>query len=243
MKVAYKILPNLINYQKYINLQNFLVNLKTTNKTQTDLILCTQHTPTYTLGRRLRPDTQELKKLTSLGADYLETARGGKITFHGPGQLLVYPILNLKNFKLGVRDYVSNLENSIISTCGDYNIKAEKGAETGVWVENDRKIAAIGIQVQRYITSFGFGLNCNTDLKWFDHIIPCGLVGKSATSISKELSTNVEIESIIPVYLKNFKKEFLIKNNVDLDEKNEQSLSSLELVDHVLNNEIDKFLN
>ncbi|CAJ0908145.1 13477_t:CDS:2 [Entrophospora sp. SA101] len=138
------------------------------------------------------------------------TLRGGKITFHGPGQLVCYPILNLNNFKLSVRSYVASIEKLIIDTCSEYKIKARTTKDTGVWVENE-KICAIGIQVQRFITSHGFALNCNTDLRWFNHIIPCGIEGKSVTSITKELNkrggeTNQEIsvEQVLPILFKKF---------------------------------------
>ncbi|CAJ0914933.1 15660_t:CDS:2, partial [Entrophospora sp. SA101] len=146
----------------------------------------------------------------NISNDICKNRLRGKITFHGPGQLVCYPILNLNNFKLSVRSYVASIEKLIIDTCSEYKIKARTTKDTGVWVENE-KICAIGIQVQRFITSHGFALNCNTDLRWFNHIIPCGIEGKSVTSITKELNkrggeTNQEIsvEQVLPILFKKF---------------------------------------
>ncbi|RKP33320.1 hypothetical protein BJ085DRAFT_6404, partial [Dimargaris cristalligena] len=151
-----------------------------------NLLLLLQHPPTYTLGRRdLNADPmEERRRLEELGATLYQTKRGGQITFHGPGQLVGYPIIHLRDIHLGVRDYVCAIEKTIIGACSQFGVKAHSSEDTGVWVGNN-KIAAIGIHVQRYITSHGFALNCSTDLDWFNHIIPCGLVGKGVTSITK----------------------------------------------------------
>ncbi|CAG8500837.1 5470_t:CDS:2 [Ambispora gerdemannii] len=178
----------------------------------TDILLLLQHSPTYTTGRRDKRSTGagggssskedlinnvgiEEKRLREFGAEYFETLRGGQTTFHGPGQLIGYPILNLQNYKLSVRCYVAAIERVIIETCAMYGIKAQTTEHTGVWA-NGEKICAIGIQVQRYITSHGFALNCNTDLSWFDHIIPCGLIDKKMTSIAKQIAKQQQIEFV-----------------------------------------------
>ncbi|KAG0274428.1 putative lipoyltransferase 2, mitochondrial [Linnemannia exigua] len=178
-----------------------------------DLILLVEHTATYTNGRRNRGahgiSDQEALRLQNLGAVYVESLRGGEITFHGPGQLVAYPILDLKPIKLSVRCYVSYLEKAIIATCAELGIKAVTTENTGVWINDQKKIAAIGVHVQRYITSHGLALNCNTDLGFFNHIVACGLTGKETTSLSKELNDpSVTVQAVIPKFLKGFGATF-----------------------------------
>nr|CAG8502347.1 5838_t:CDS:2 [Entrophospora candida] len=130
--------------------------------------------------------------------------------FNEPSSDIIILLQHPPTYTLSVRSYVASIEKLIIDTCSEYEIKARTTKDTGVWVENE-KICAIGIQVQRFITSHGFALNCNTDLRWFDHIIPCGIEGKSVTSITKELNkrggeTNQEIsaEQVLPILFKKF---------------------------------------
>ncbi|CAG8536576.1 11254_t:CDS:2, partial [Diversispora eburnea] len=163
-----------ISYIKALNLQRFLVQSKL-DSISSDFLLLLQHPPTYTTGRRDLNNN-----------DNKETLRGGQTTFHGPGQLVGYPILNLRNFGLSVRNYVCAIEHVIIKTCETFNINAQTTEHTGVWIDNE-KICAIGIHIQRFMTSHGFALNCNNDLSWFDHIIPCGLEDKKHTSLTKEI--------------------------------------------------------
>ncbi|XP_072032930.1 octanoyl-[acyl-carrier-protein]:protein N-octanoyltransferase LIPT2, mitochondrial-like [Amphiura filiformis] len=171
------------------------------------LILC-EHNPVYTIGIRTTdyPLVEE-ERLKKLGAEFYRTDRGGLITFHGPGQLVAYPILNLNNYKKSIRWYVCQLETCIIKLCKEYGIKGETSPHTGVWVR-DNKIAAIGIHSKRYITSHGLALNCNTDLKWFNHIVPCGIVGKGVTSLTRELNHEVTIADAIHVFVKCFSEQF-----------------------------------
>ncbi|KAK3825286.1 MAG: hypothetical protein J3Q66DRAFT_277869, partial [Benniella sp.] len=178
-----------------------------------DLILLVEHLPTYTNGRRNRGersiDEQESTRLERLGATYVESLRGGEITFHGPGQLVAYPILDLKPAKLSVKCYVSYLEKAIIATCAEWGVETITTENTGVWINDQKKIAAIGVQVQRYITSHGLALNCNTDLDFFKEIVACGLVGKETTSLSKELKDpSINVEKVIPTFLKGFGATF-----------------------------------
>ncbi|KAI8358093.1 putative Lipoate-protein ligase [Mortierella sp. GBAus27b] len=174
-----------------------------------DLILLVEHSPTYANGRRNRGERavskEEAARLERQGAIYVETLRGGEITFHGPGQLVAYPILDLKPAKLSVRCYVSSLEKAIIATCAEWGIKAMTTKNTGVWINDDKKIAAIGVQIQRYITCHGLALNCNTNLDFFKEIVACGLVGKETTSLSRELNDpSVNVQKVIPTFLKGF---------------------------------------
>ncbi|KAG0056522.1 putative lipoyltransferase 2, mitochondrial [Gryganskiella cystojenkinii] len=179
----------------------------------TDLLLLVEHPPTYTNGRRNRGaqaiSDKEVARLQKLGATYVESLRGGEITFHGPGQLVAYPILDLKPMKLSVRCYVSYLEKSIIATCADLGVKAITTDNTGVWINDQKKIAAIGVHVQRYITSHGLALNCNTDLKFFKEIVACGLTGKETTSLAKERNdTSMDVQTVIPSFLYAFVSTF-----------------------------------
>lgn len=167
-----------------------------------------EYNPLYTVGIRNRGYTEDdISALKETGAEFYKTNRGGLITFHGPGQLVAYPILNLRNFQPSVRWYVCQIEKMIIRLCAEFGIKGETSPDTGVWV-NDKKICAIGIHGSRYVTTHGLGLNCNTELNWFDHIVPCGIEGKGVTSISKELDADVRIDDVIPVMKKAFKEEF-----------------------------------
>ncbi|ORZ04814.1 putative Lipoate-protein ligase [Lobosporangium transversale] len=178
-----------------------------------DLLLLVEHTPTYTNGRRNRGaqaiSHKEAERLQSLGATYVESLRGGEITFHGPGQLVAYPILDLKPIQLSVRCYVSYLEKAIIATCAQWGIKAITTENTGVWINDHKKIAAIGVHVQRYITSHGLALNCNTNLNFFKEIIACGLEGKETTSLAKELDdSSISVQKVLPTFLKGFGATF-----------------------------------
>ncbi|KAJ1984344.1 hypothetical protein H4R34_000719 [Dimargaris verticillata] len=166
-----------------------LPNLPLRSSPIPNLLLLLQHPPTYTMGRRDWKQNRiaEREKLEQLGAAFYQTKRGGQITFHGPGQLVGYPIFFLKDFQLGLRQYIESVENALIKACREFGISAERTADTGVWV-GDSKIAAMGVHVQKFVTSHGFALNCNTDLGWFAHIVPCGLVGKGVTSITDQCS-------------------------------------------------------
>ncbi|KAL0143760.1 lipoyltransferase 2, mitochondrial-like protein [Mucor lusitanicus] len=193
--IGYLTLPGLVKYDAALELQSYLVSRRhkiTQNTLETsepaDMICFLEHPPTFTAGRRIRGKTEqeEEERLKKLGADYYETMRGGQITFHGPGQLIAYPILDVRDYQLNVRCYVSRLEKTIIDCCAKYDIQANTTENTGVWVGQDKKIAALGVHLQRYVSSHGLALNCNVDLNWFDQIVPCGLSDKGVTSITKE---------------------------------------------------------
>ncbi|XP_034004154.1 putative lipoyltransferase 2, mitochondrial [Trematomus bernacchii] len=187
---------------------------------QSHALLLVQHPPTFTTGLRCLPYPPPLLEgLRQTGAEVQRCSRGGLITFHGPGQLVCYPILHLGSFKKSVRWYVCELEQTVLSVCRRFGIEASTSPHTGVWV-GDNKICAIGIHCGRYVTSHGFALNCNTDLSWFDHIVPCGIEGKGVTSLSAELQRDVSVEEAIPVLLEAFRERF----NVSLSDV---SLTSL----------------
>lgn len=199
-RVAY---CNALQIQQQYTRQHF----DSSSRTPNTILLC-EHDPVYTTGIRRAPyPAEEEQRLRELGAKFFRTNRGGLITFHGPGQLVCYPILNLGCFKKSVRWYVCELEKTVIRMCDKFGIKASTSVDTGVWVGNN-KICAIGIHCGRYITSHGLGLNCNTDMSWFDHIVPCGIVGKGVTSLSQELDRDVTIEEAAPVLLQAFSEQF-----------------------------------
>lgn len=198
-----------LNYGESLKLQKSISDrlIKGDEKFKNVLIL-TEHNPVYTIGIRTKNySIDDEAKLRNLGAEFHKTNRGGLITFHGPGQLVAYPIINLKNFDPSVRWYVCHIEKTIINLCKKYGITARTTEDTGVWVDN-RKICAIGIHASRYITTHGLALNCNVDLTWFKHIVPCGLEGKEVTSLSKELNKNVSIEDSTPEFLASFQEIF-----------------------------------
>ncbi|KAL6958764.1 putative lipoyltransferase 2, mitochondrial [Sarracenia purpurea var. burkii] len=168
--------------QKYgtgLKIQTYLSSLvKDPAKNVTGYLCIIEHQPVYTTGVRHREYGSDIEhRLTNLGAEFYRTKRGGLITFHGPGQLVVYPILNLAHFQPKVKWYIESLEKVIIDVCKHYNLTAYTTPDTGVWV-NEKKVCAMGIRVSQYITTHGIALNCNTNLSWFEEVVPCGLVGK-----------------------------------------------------------------
>ena len=171
-----------------------------------DTVLFVEHPPTYTLGRRgTNVDLLSSKeKLEVLGASLVEVDRGGQATFHGPGQLVVYPIIDLRQWGGGPVKYVRTLESILISVLDGYGIKSGLiDGLTGVWVD-DKKIAAIGVKISRGVTMHGFALNISTDLSWFDHIVPCGVRDKGVTSMEELLGDKVNVEGVIYSMVKQF---------------------------------------
>jgi lipoate-protein ligase B len=149
-------------------------------------LVLVEHLPVYTFGRRVRPEhlLVAAEELSVRGAQLVESDRGGDITFHGPGQVVGYPVLDLKRRAIGPNEYVRGLEETLIRALDRFGIVAERSAgRPGVWVGNS-KIAAIGVRLRGGITTHGFALNVNTDLSWFQAIIPCGLSGAGVTSIA-----------------------------------------------------------
>jgi lipoyl(octanoyl) transferase len=174
----------------------------------------------------------ELEKLKSLGASVEYSNRGGLITFHGHGQLVAYPILNLKNYSPSIKWYVCQLENTIVNLCSNsYKLKANRLCNigyTGVWV-NDQKLAALGIHCTRYITYHGIALNCNTDLTWFNHIIPCGIEDKKVTSLTKILNRNIGVNDVIDDFVKEFANLFSASIDCKTKEETNSLIQNIEL--------------
>jgi lipoyl(octanoyl) transferase len=167
-------------------------------------LLFVEHPHVYTLGKS--GDEKNLlvndDQLSQKNATYYKINRGGDITYHGPGQLVAYPILDLDNFFTDIHKYLRLLEEAIILTLNDYGIKAERSTgETGVWLDTDnklkaRKICAMGVRCSRWVTMHGWGFNVNADLNYFNNIIPCGIQDKAVTSMNKELGKNVDMDEL-----------------------------------------------
>ncbi|VEN47692.1 unnamed protein product [Callosobruchus maculatus] len=197
-----------INYSKAYKLQKYLASLHKNEHENNNTLLLLEHPPVYTIGIRTASykDT-DVTALQRRGAEFFKTDRGGLITFHGPGQLVVYPILNLKQFKPSIKWYVNSMQETILKLCDEFNIPAETNTNTGVWV-HDKKICAIGVHGSKFITTHGLAINCNTDLRWFNYIVPCGLEGKGVTSFTKEANRLVTVGEIIPKFLDCFQQVF-----------------------------------
>lgn len=171
----------------------------------TDFLLFVEHPHVYTIGRGGDPNNV----LAAQEVPLYRTSRGGDVTYHGPGQLVVYPIIDLRSkLRKDVHCYVRNLEMTAIETLKDFGLKAKRRPPyTGIWIDN-RKIAAMGIAVRRGITFHGLALNVNTDLSYFKRIIPCGLSWADVTSMAKELGTQQSLARVKEKFLKNFTARF-----------------------------------
>jgi len=182
---------------------NKSIQKKTQNlPTENHLVFC-EHPHVYTLGKSGDEHNMLLNfiQLQAKNATFVHTNRGGDITYHGPGQLVGYPIFDLANFGLGLKQYIYNVEEAIIKTLATYNIVSQRleGA-TGVWLDVGtpacRKICAIGVRSSRFVTMHGFALNVNTQLEYFNYINPCGFVDKGVTSMEKELGEKVNMDKL-----------------------------------------------
>ena len=199
-----------------------IVELKRKNRAEnTDLptpnyFLFVEHPHVYTLGKSGHIENLLIDEaaLAKKGASFYKINRGGDITYHGPGQIVGYPIIDLENFFTDIHKYLRSLEEVIIRTLADYGIKGERSeGETGVWLDVGtpfaRKICAMGVRASRWVTMHGFALNVNTDLGYFDNIIPCGIRGKAVTSLNVELSKEkVDTEEVKKYILKHFEEIF-----------------------------------
>jgi len=180
--------------------------------------LFVEHPHVYTLGKS--GDLNNLllneRQLTEKGATFYKINRGGDMTYHGPGQIVGYPILDLENFFTDIHKYLRLLEETIILTIAEYGLKGERSeGETGVWLDVNtpfaRKICALGIRSSRWVTMHGFALNANVDLGYFDNIIPCGIKGKAVTSMEAELNQKVNLKEVKQKILKHFKILFEVE--------------------------------
>ena len=179
-------------------------------------LLLVEHPPVFTLGKSGDRANLLLSEsmLSERGAEFIPADRGGDITFHGPGQLVGYPILDLDRFFTDIHRYLRELEEAIILTCAGYGLRAGRvEGRTGVWIGPDargpeRKICALGIRCSRWVTMHGFAFNMNTDLDWFDLIVPCGIGDRGVTSLAHELGRPVEEAEVAARFLKHFAGRF-----------------------------------
>ena len=182
-------------------------------------ILLVEHPAVYTLGKNGKESNLLLGEeyLRSIGADFYRIDRGGDVTFHGEGQIVGYPIIDIERVGIGLRDYINALEQSVIDTIAHYGIEAGRLAgASGVWLgsaeeRNLRKICAIGVRASRFITMHGFALNVTTDLRYFNHINPCGFTDKGVTSMERELGSVPDMEEVKTLVINNLSKNLNVK--------------------------------
>lgn len=180
------------------------IQLKKEGSKHEDVLILCEHPSVYTLGKSGNATNMLLsdERLKAINASLHRTNRGGDITYHGPGQIVGYPIFDLEHFNIGLKDYIEKVEEVIIRTIADYGIVGERlDGATGVWLDTDipgkqRKICAIGVHARKYITMHGFALNVNTDLQYFSYINPCGFIDKGVTSISQELGKIIKMQEV-----------------------------------------------
>jgi len=203
-----------VDYATGLRLQQQLVELRKQEKIG-DVLLLLEHTPVITLGRNAKTSNviASPEFLQQRGVELFESDRGGDVTFHGPGQFVGYPIFDLRGFAapdgkrktLGVIEFVRRLEEVLIRTCADFTISTKRVCGlTGVWTESEAKVAAIGVHISRFVTSHGFALNVNTDLSYFNLIIPCGITNKPVTSMEQELGRPLDLVSVAESISRNF---------------------------------------
>jgi lipoyl(octanoyl) transferase len=200
------------DYQEILHQQ--VVNDKLFNKKSSDInhFLLVEHPHVYTLGKsgdehNLLINGDFLKKIDAV---YYKINRGGDITYHGPGQLVGYPIIDLENYKIGVKDFIFKMEQAIIQTIAEYGLEGSlKDGATGVWLDatvpaRSRKICAIGVRISRYVSMHGFALNVNTDMRYFNYINPCGFLTYGVTSIEKELGRKIDLQEVKEIVKEKF---------------------------------------
>jgi lipoyl(octanoyl) transferase len=189
-------------FKKAIDLKIAKRNGETDEIPENHLLFC-QHPHVFTLGKSGNPENLLLNEaeLTEQDASFYKINRGGDITYHGPGQLVVYPIFDLEQFFTDIHKYMRFLEEAVILTLNDFGIESGRvDGLTGVWIDGDsknaRKICAMGVKSSRWVTMHGIGFNINTDLNFFSHIIPCGIDDKAVTSMQRELGREVDLEEV-----------------------------------------------
>ena len=190
--------------------------LAVTSRGTVNNLLFVEHPPVYTLGKSGHIENLLIdeSQMTARGIRFFKTNRGGDITFHGPGQVVGYPIIDLEKFYTDIGRYLRNIEEVIILTLAEYGIRGERSnGETGVWIDpqipgRERKICAIGVRCSRWITMHGFAFNVNTDLEYFEYIVPCGIQHKKVTSLKEELQRHIPIDEVKEKVKANFARVF-----------------------------------
>jgi lipoyl(octanoyl) transferase len=215
----------LIDYKDAWDLQKSIHQLRVENKID-DILLLLEHPHTYTLGKTTDKKNlvSEKKYLDENKISVYDIDRGGDITYHGPGQIVGYPIISLTNWQQDTHKYLRALEEVIIKVCAEYDLQGGRIEKyTGVWID-DRKICAIGIKVSRWITMHGFAFNVNTDLKLFNGIIPCGITDKDVISLNRELKTEISLNEVKEKIIHHFD---VIFNYDQIEFKTKEELLSL----------------
>jgi len=215
---AWKLQSNLLEEKSAKKIQNRSHPEEAKEPIPNHLLFC-EHNHVYTLGKSGSEENLllHLGELGNQGIEFFKINRGGDITYHGPGQLTGYPILDLEQFFTDIHKYMRFLEDVIIKTCAHYGIDAGRiPGLTGVWVnwktpETGRKICALGVHMSRWITMHGFGLNVNTDLRYFENIIPCGITDKGVTSIAHELGRTMDMNEVKSVVKTAFEDVFQVE--------------------------------
>ncbi|KAI9700905.1 MAG: hypothetical protein M1820_006666 [Bogoriella megaspora] len=218
MRLQHLSLPGLTSYHHAAALQDRLVNALLRYKALRNLsypppdptILTAEFHPVYTCGRReintISPSQQAYLRANNR-AEFVEALRGGQTTFHGPGQLVAYPILDLKRHGLSPRNYVCALEGAVIRTLARFGVNGMRTQHPGVWVSEESKIAAVGVHLRRNVTSHGIGLNVGTDLWWFERIVACGLEGKRTTSLEKQRVDGKTVAEVARVFVEEMARD------------------------------------
>lgn len=200
-------------YQQTWDMQKEMQSQRINNKID-DTVLLVEHEPVYTFGKNANENHLLQNYPEDVKVFHIE--RGGDITFHGPGQLVGYPIIDLHNYKMSISWYMRSLEAVIINTLNHYGIAAEhKKGLTGVWVKEE-KIAALGVRISRWVTMHGFALNVNTELHYYDGIIPCGIFEYGVTSMKKLLGTAIKMDEVKKLLIKEFNMVFHCKTDEDV---------------------------
>ena len=196
----------LVPYREAFELQKELERVRQEGRVP-DVLLLLEHPPVYTRGRRMEPGELPMGEdwYRAQGIDVVETDRGGRITYHGPGQLVGYPIMSLKPYRDDVQQYVRRMEAAVIASLADVGIEAGTiDGLTGVWTHEPRKIASIGVHVSRGITTHGFAINVNNDLQPFEWIVPCGIENCRMTSVARELHAEFDMGRFMDIVEREF---------------------------------------
>ena len=194
-----------LRYADALDLQASLVTERKAGSIP-DTLLLLEHDPVFTLGRNAQPQNLRFSQetLRQKGFDVFEIGRGGDVTFHGPGQIVGYPIIDLSPDRRDVHRYVRDLEDVMIRTCADFEVQARQvPGLTGAWV-GEEKIGAIGVRISRWVTSHGFALNVSTDLAGFDLIVPCGIQDRGVTSLERLLGRPVPLDDVVESLVRQF---------------------------------------